>query len=160
MPKSPKRVNQQPKRQQKSKEQIAKEAEQIAEAKRQRILITDKVYPFLLKHVKSIKEANIFLTVSKMAVQQAFANQKNVQTVDELKVIDRVDMKANQASDYREFLELFRYEKIITTEQLIEGLGHAFDSFVSKELSQRPLSSLVTDFLSGRDEINPDGSKK
>jgi hypothetical protein len=143
---------QKPKRVQKSKAQVNKEAEQISEAKRQRILITDKVYPFLLVHTKSIKEANVFLTVCKMAVQQAFANQKNTQTVDELKVIDRVDPKANDASNYKAFLELFRYEKLITAEQLIDGLGHAFDAFVAKELSKRPLSSLETDFLSGHDE--------
>ena len=33
-----------------------------------------------------------------MAVQQAFANQKNTQTIDELKVIDRVDSKAQELS--------------------------------------------------------------
>jgi hypothetical protein len=155
MPRINKRAQQEPKREQKSPEQIKKEYKQIAEVKRQRALIKDKVYPFLLAHTKSIKEANVFLQVCKMAVQQAFANQKNTQTIDELKVIDRVDSKAQNSADYKEFLDLFRYEKLITAEQLIEGIGTAFDAFVSKELSQRPLSSLATDFLDPDDKSNP-----
>ena len=159
MPKRAKQTNQPP-RQSKSPEQIKAEMNQRAEANRQRALIRDKVYPFLLAQKKSIKQTNVFLTVVKMAIQQAFANQKRVQTVDELKVIDGVKGDMPDSEAYKALLEMFRYEKIITAEQLIEGLGNALDSFIAEEMSKRDIGTLKTDFLAPADDINPDGSKE
>lgn len=157
----PKRTKQSktPPQQHKSPEQLKMEAEQRVEANRQRRLVSEKVYPFLLKHGKSIKATTTFLTVAKMAVQQAFANQKRMQTVDELKVIDGVKSDAPDAEAYKAFLEIFRYEKILVAEQLIEGIGNAMDSFITEELTKREIASLKTDFLPVSDEITPEGTK-
>ncbi len=155
----PKRAKQSkvPPQQHKTPEQLKVEAEQRAEANRQRKLINDKVYPFLLKHGKSIKQTNVFLTVVKMAIQQSFANQKRMQTIDELKVIDGVKTDMPDTEAYKAFLELFRYEKIITAEQLIEGLGNALDSFIAEEMSKRGIDTLKTDFLPSSEDVTPEG---
>lgn len=158
----PKRTKQSktPPRENKSAEQVKMEMQQRAEANRQRALIVEKVYPFLLKQGKSIKQTNVFLTVVKMAIQQAFANQKRVQTLDELKVVDGVKGDMPDSESYKAFLEMFRYEKVLVAEQLIEGLGNALDSFIAEEMSKRPIDTLKTDFLAPSEDITPDGKKE
>lgn len=145
--------------QHKSAEEVKRDMEMRAEANRQRLLISEKVYPFLLKQGKSIKQTTTFLTIAKMAIQQAFANQKRIQTVDELKVVDGVKTDAPDADVYKEFLSMFRYEKLLTAENLIDGLGNALDSFISEELTKRSIDTLKTDFLPATENINPDGTK-
>lgn len=136
-----------PPQQHKTPEQLKKEQADIAEANRQRRLVVEKMYPILLKCSKNISDAQVFLTASKNAIEQKFNSGKYVKTIDEIKVLDDLDPNAPNAAAYREFIELFRYEKVFTAERLIEGMGNAIESFLREEFTKRKLDTLKTDFL-------------
>lgn len=146
--------------QHKSPEELKKEHESIVEANRQRKLVVEKMYPFLLKNCKNIAETNQFLTICKMAVEQSFMNQRLTQSVDEIGVLKGINMADPRGAAYKEFITLFQYEKVKTSIDLIEGMGHAIDSFIREELTKRPLDTLKTDFLPVDPKLEPKTEEK
>lgn len=136
-----------PKAAPKSKEQLLKEMEIKKEVKRTRSLVTDKLYPKLLKCSKSIPDAIQFLAVLTMGIRQQFNNQMRTQKISDLKLLEAVDPKADRVADYKECIGFIEGETVAGGLSIVEGLGNEIDRLIKKENAERSLATLKTDFI-------------
>lgn len=147
MPKHKSKGSNQPKQEHKNEEQLRKEAEQKREIVRQRAIVTDKLYPIVLKASKNVSDSMVFLQILSQSIRQQFNNQMLKQDLKDLNLLAQIDSKAERAAFFKEALELFQDEKVITATKLIEGLGDEIDRLIKKENAERSLSTLKTDFI-------------
>jgi len=124
-----------------------------AEEFRQRKLVTDVIYPLLLKNAKSIKDAKNICKNFCIALDAGF--QIDIRKYSEFRSQDRLttlDLKGimNQGKENStewEWIEALKDEKISTTKGLISGLERELQRLTDKELMERKLETLKTEFL-------------
>ena len=132
------------------------------EAKRQRGIVKDVLYKWLLEHTKSIEEAKTFCKVASMLVKEKFSFKidsklKETQTEERKRLslcklseleIDKDNKKDKNLKEILPIIELFKEETVATADNLIGGMANALESFEKKEMNARKLETLETDFLS------------
>lgn len=124
-----------------------------AEESRQRKLVTEIIYPALLKNSKSIKDAKN--TAKNFIVGLDMGFQVDVKKYSDFRSHDRLEtlnLKGllNEGKEFTtewEWIESLKDEKISTVKALISGLDRELQRLTDKELLERPLSSLKTEFL-------------
>ena len=126
-----------------SKEELKK----LQEIKRQRKIAKDQLFPFLEMSTKSVEEAKNMLQIFAVTIRQAFNNKQQISTVGSLKIDRLMDSKNPDFKKYKFLLDLFKDETITISLGLVEGLQQAIDAFIRKEMAERELKSLKTDFL-------------
>lgn len=143
----PSQLNKAPKQAPKTREQLLEEAAMKKEVKRTRAIITEQVYPILLKASKNIPDAIQFLAVLNMGIRQQFNNQMRTQKIGDLKLLEAVDPKADRVEYYKQMIELIKNETVGTGLGLMEGLGNEIERLIKKENAERSLATLKTDFI-------------
>lgn len=139
------------KKQATSKAQKAQEQEVI----RQRSLVKDLLFPFLIKNTKSITEAKKLCYEVQTALTQSFQGKiAELQSEWSNKMTSELPMLNITNKDKKEFKELnialyemFKNEKISVTNALVGGMTNAIDSFINEEIAGRSLETLKTTFL-------------
>lgn len=131
----------------KTSEEVAKEIKQREEVVRQRAIVTDRLYPILMRASKNIADASQFLQIVKISLQQAFNNEMWGKTIADLKLSEKLDPKADRADYFKEFLDQLINEKVGTAIGLTEGLSDEIQRLLRKEQSERKLDTLKTDFI-------------
>lgn len=127
--------------------------EQEKEVARQRALVKDVLFPFLVKNTNSITEAKRLCYETQQILTQAFQMkvaeyQKKMSeaATSEMVFVDIMkkgkDFKSNIA-----LYNLFKDENLHVTNALLGGMSNAIDSFVNEEISKRDLTTLKTAFL-------------
>lgn len=137
----------------KSKEDKEKEKALLEEVVRQRELVKTSIYPLILKHNKTIKDAinmcksitvgmdNIFM--NKMKEYSTYASEDKLET---LKLLENMSTEDQYAGE-RELVTLLNTEKVKDAKGLIEGMQKELERLIDKEMSERPLETLKTEFL-------------
>lgn len=135
------------KRRNKSKAEIEQELKRITRTKVLRAFVKDKFYPHLIKASNSIDDAK-FLTSSlgNMVMEQFLGLMKDMK-FSELKLIEKLDPKADKHEEYKAMIELFNDESVYDTRELIEGMKNEIQMNIDNELKERKLESLKTNFL-------------
>ncbi len=130
-----------------TKEQLLKFEEQKKNAARLRALVKDVIYPILLKGSTSISNAEMMCQVLHMSIQQSFMGQMAQQKLIDLKLREKLAPKVAQADYYLEILDLLQNETVTDATRLIEGIGDELKRLQKKEMSERKLDTLKTDFI-------------
>lgn len=130
-----------------SKEEILADMNRQAEVKRKRVLAKNGLYPILLANTKSIDDAKIFCQALTIVIRQAETKLNKERTLDNLEIIKMIDPKSPDSARYKRVFELIKDEKVADAIALIDGMAQAIESFQREESTQRPLSTLQTDFL-------------
>lgn len=128
-------------------EQVINKIEIEREAKRQRAIISEQFYPLLVSCSKSITEANQFIQSLVVSIRQQASNKIMKLNMSDLDLIKNINPAVDKDGHYKKALKLFMNESVSTTAQLLEGMGNEIDRLTRKEMSERPLSSLKTDFI-------------
>lgn len=139
----------------KLKKEITSEQQKAfkAEETRQRHLVKDVIYPYVMANSKSIEDAKNLIYACHMAVQQGF--QKRVmeeqmriskEKVSFLELESIIAIQPEFARD-KGLLDLVVDEKIATADSLLGGLKQAIESFQREEGTKRGLDTLKTEFL-------------
>ncbi len=124
-----------------------------AEETRQRKLVKDVLYPYVLANSKSIEDAKNLLYACHMAVQQAFQKKVMEEQVrlskEKVAFLELETIIAIQPEFARDkgLLDLVTDEKISTADSLLGGLKTAIESFQREEGTKRGLDTLTTEFL-------------
>ena len=100
----------------------------------------------MLKYSKSISDAKVQTTSFSIAVEQAFLSKQKGMKIKELGLREML-ADSEQSAKWKEMFDIFDEETISTFNEIVKGLPGAIDSFINEEMTQRPLSSLKTDFL-------------
>ncbi len=127
--------------------------EELAEANRLRLLVKERVYPIFLKNAKSIKDARTICKNFVVGLDAAFymAIQKEQQRLSKAS-LSELDLKAVMNSgkeNTTEWLlsENLKNEKTADVKGLIEGLEKEITRLIEKDLIDKPLSELKTEWL-------------
>lgn len=127
--------------------------ELTAEMLRQRGLVKEVIWPILLKHSKSVKNAqNICKTLS-VGMDAIFMQKiKEYQIYLSGEKLSLLDIKGmmNEGKEYQAewaLMEALQNEKIADAKGLIEGMHKELERLVDKELVERTLDSLNTEWL-------------
>jgi hypothetical protein len=136
----------------KTKEEIAHGMEMQYEQTRQRKLIKERVYPFLLENSKSISDAKNLCYAASSAIESTYQMkmQEEQKRLSGLRLSDmEVSKNVNAEENKRDldFLDFFSEEKVSTAAGLIQGLKQVIESFEREESIKRPLSSLPAELL-------------
>lgn len=123
------------------------------EALRQRTIVVDKLYPTLLKHAKSVKDAKNLCKTLVLGLDTVF--QMDLKKYADFHSHDRLstlNLKGfmNEGKEYAgewELVEMLKDEKISTVKGLISGMEGELNRLTDKEELARPLKDLKTDFL-------------
>ncbi len=124
-----------------------------AEEDRQRKLVTEVIYPALLKNSKSIKDAKNICKNFCVALDAAF--QVDVRKYSEYRSqegLHTISLKGimNEGKENTtewEWVEKLKDERVSTVKGLISGLERELQRLTDKELLARPLTELKTEFL-------------
>ncbi len=138
---------------QKEPEKKLSKKELKAEEDRQRKLVTEAIYPILIKNAKNIKDAKNICKNFCVALDAGF--QIDVRKYSEFRSQDRLTTlplkglmnEGKENSTEWEWTELMKDEKISTVKGLISGLERELQRLTDKELLARPLKDLKTEFL-------------
>lgn len=124
------------------------------EQTRQRTLVKDVLWPYLLKNTKSIEDAKQLLTMADMYLQKAFSDKVSATQLEwSEKKVSELGMKDAKAADpklYKEILgvvSLFDGERVKDGTNLLGGMAKAIESFQKEEATKRGLETLKTTFL-------------
>ncbi len=123
------------------------ELEKIKEVKRQRKIAKDTLFPFLVMSSKNVEDAKNFLQIFSVTVRQAFNNKQLISTIGSLNITKLMDKKNPDYKRYKFILDLMKDETISIALGLTEGMSQAIDAFVRKEMMERKLDTIKTDFL-------------
>jgi hypothetical protein len=134
------------KRVEKTKEELKAEMEAIAEAQRLRRKVKEEFYPFLCLKTNNIDEAKIFSQALSVAIEQSFTNLQKTMKVKDLGLVAKLTNN-EQSAKWKEVLEMFAEENIMSAQRILRDMPNAIDSFIREEMTKRPLSSLKVDFL-------------
>lgn len=125
----------------------------IAEEKRQRVLVKNILWPFLVEHSKNINDARNILEASVVGIQQAYDMAMLVEqtrlsklNMDEYE-IDKTILNTHDYKVEHALIKLFATESLATTKGLLQGMSRVLDSFIKEEMAHRTLDTLKTDFL-------------
>lgn len=137
------------------KKNVLKKAskEEMAEANRLRALVKDQIYQILLKNAKNIRDARVICKNFVIAVDAAFymkiqAEQKRLSSA----IFSELDLKSvmNKGKENAaEWLlsENLKNEKTSDVKALIDGLDKEITRLIEKDLLDKPLSELKTEWL-------------
>lgn len=135
----------------KPKKQSKKEIK--AETLRLRSLVTDIIYPILLKGSKSIQDAKTICKTLSVGMDALFMQKiKEYQTEMSKAKLDTLKLKENM-NDPKQYpvehalVEALKNESISAAKDLIEGMKSELDRLTDKELLERSLESLKTEWL-------------
>lgn len=137
----------------KTKEEIEHDFKVQYETTRQRKLIKEVVYPWLLANTKSISDAKNMVYAATIAVQQTFNTEvgKEQKRLSMVKLADlHVEENLKEEEEYdrdRALLAFFKDEPVATAESLLKGLKLAIESFEREETTKRPLADLPAELL-------------
>ncbi len=127
--------------------------EDIEEAKRLRILVKEVVYPIFLKNATSIKDARAICKNFGVGLDAAFymAIQKEQQRLSKAKMSE-LDLKAAMNTGKENTTEwlladCLKDEKTSDVKGLIEGLEREITRLIEKDMIDKPLSELKTEWL-------------
>lgn len=136
----------------KTKEQIAQEMALKHEQTRQRKLVKELVYPFLLDKTTSISDAKNMCVAAQNAIEGTYQAKMQVEQrrlsaclVEEFEIEKNIDAEKNQRD--LDFIAFFKNEKVSTAAGLLQGLKSVIESFEREESTKRPLSSLPAELL-------------
>ena len=115
--------------------------------KRKRLLVKNKLYPFLEMSSENVEDAKTFTQSVTIAIRQAFNNKMRKSTLGSLKLEGMLDKKSPDYKRYKFVLDLFKDETIFDSLELIDGMTNAIQAFIQKEMLKRKLNTLETDFL-------------
>lgn len=125
----------------------------VTETNRQRALVKDILFPFLIANTKSAVEAKRLCYEVQQILTQSFQqkvaeHQKTLseQLTSEIPFTDIIKKGADFKID-KALVAMFASEKLSVTNALLGGMANAIDSFVNEEMSGRHLNSLKTTFL-------------
>lgn len=127
--------------------------EQEAEIARQRKLVKDIVYAWLVKNTKSVTEAKRLCHEVQSAMTQSFqtmvAAEQNRLSELETRMIPIMDItkKGEGFNLNKELYALLGAEKVSVTNALLGGMSQAIASFENEEMSIRGLDTLKATFL-------------
>lgn len=137
----------------KTEAEILAEMKLKAEEKRQRALVKEVIYPWLIANSKSIDDAKNMLYAATIGVQQAFnlqvaKEQKRLSIVplSEIKVEEILQPGAEYDRD-RALIALFKDEPVATAESLLSGAKRAIESFEREASTKTPLADLPAELL-------------
>lgn len=127
---------------------VSKEAikAQEKEAKRQRALIKEQLYPLLITDSLNIEDAKQMCYATSIAIKQAFNNGMLKTTIEELGMKTKV-AKGGENERFRKILEIFEKENVSVACGLLDGMQDAIGSFQREEGYKRKLDSLKADLL-------------
>lgn len=117
------------------------------EVRGKRTFVRTIFYPFLEETSSSIEDAKIFAQALSVAIEQEFANRKKIMNVKALKLLDKLDPKAEHYAKYKQVIKMFNDESVADALEIISGMSGAIDSFIKEEMTKRDLKSLKVDFL-------------
>lgn len=142
-----------PKRHNKTKEEIVHEQKLMKEQTRQRALVKNVLYPWLIENTKSIDDAKNLLYAAAVGVQQTFhvavsKEQTRLSTIP----MSELNVEANmmQGAEYdrdRALLAIFKDEPVATAESLLKGAKMAIESFEKEASTKTPLKDLPAELL-------------
>lgn len=115
------------------------------EIKRQKDLMIDKMWDYLLVKKMKIDEAKIFLQINSVTLQQAFQNQMMKMTVGDLE-LEKLLAEGKDKDKFAGLLEIIKDEKIAVAKGMLDNLGDAIDNFVKEENLERMLIDLKTNW--------------
>lgn len=123
------------------------------EEKRQRDLVKNVLYPFLVRTSKNIEDAKNILYATDVALQGAFhlkvtEQQKRI-SGEKLSFleIEKIIIPTPEFDRDRELIEMLKDETIATASTLLGGLKTVIEGFQREESTNRSLDTLKTDFL-------------
>jgi hypothetical protein len=116
------------------------------EVKRQKKIIIEKIYPFLVKEKMNIEEAKTFLQVVTMSVKQQFDNLKLTTNIWELELKEKL-AEGQYKERYTSILDLLADESVAKGCGMIDELLHALETFQKQENLKRPVKDLKTDWV-------------
>ena len=140
-------------------ELLKKEQEQEAkdklkqEEQRQRDIVKNIFYPFLLEKSASIMDAKNIVMAANALLEASFharvaEEQKRLSVAKLTEVHYERELKPdNKMERELALLELFKDEPIATTNALLTGMFQAIESFEREEATNRNLSTLKATFL-------------
>lgn len=127
--------------------------EDLVEIKRQQALVTQVIWPILLKHAKSVKDAKTILNTIVVGLDAVYMlDAKKYNEKRSAEALETLDLTAsmNKSKQYTaewELVEALRDETISATKALLSGMDKEVQRLIDKELIERPLDSLKTEFL-------------
>lgn len=137
----------------KTEDEIIHDMKLKNEAARQRKLIKDVVYPWLLANSKSIDDAKNMLYAAAVGVQTTFhvevsKEQKRLSTIKLADLHVEANIQPGPEFDRdRALLDLFKDEPVATAESLLEGMKKAIESFQLEQSTKTPLADLPAELL-------------
>lgn len=127
--------------------------EEKIETKRLQTIVRDQIYPLLLENAKNIKDAknilkNLVVGLDAVFYQDAkqYQEKRSSDLLSTLELTKAMNAGKETTTEFA-LVELLKDEKISTSKALIEGLEKELDRLTDKELINRPLSELKTEFL-------------
>lgn len=127
--------------------------EQKEETKRQQALVKDVIYPILLKHAKSVKGAKTILNTLVVGMDAIFmmdikkySEKRSQESLSSL----NLEQAMNSGKDFKaewELVEVLKNETVTTSKALIDGMDKELQRLIDKEMLERPLSELKTEFI-------------
>lgn len=137
------------------KKNVLKKASKVelAEANRLRALVKEQIYPILLKNAKNIRDARVICKNFVIAVDAAFymkiqAEQKRLSTAtfSELDLKSVMNKGKENAAEWL-LSENLKNEKTSDVKALIDGLDKEITRLIEKDMLDKPLSELKTEWL-------------
>ena len=127
--------------------------EQKLETARQQALVRETIYPILLKHAKNIKDAKnicknfvVALDAAFYLDAKAYQERRSVESLGTLDLKKAINEDKQNSAEF-ELLEILNNEEISTVKSLIGGMEQELNRLTDKELVERPLESLKTEFI-------------
>lgn len=133
------------------KKQTKKEIEK--ESKRLRALVSQSIFPLLVKEAKSVKEAKDICKTLVVGMDALFAKKmREYQEVVQEEPLSGLNMQEfmKDRKQYKTewaLVELLANEKVSVAKMLIEGMGKEIERLVEKELTERSVETLKTEWL-------------
>lgn len=142
---------QKPKRKNKTKQEIVHDIKTVQDTDRLRVLVKDKIYPFLLQLNDTIGFAKIFLQVSSVSVESAFSNISKDMKVGELipKLREVFKDSSPENQKYLEFFELMKDESISTFGSLMSATPRQIEAYFTQQVDKNPIMELPIDRVLG-----------
>lgn len=127
--------------------------EEKLDVKRQQTLVKEVIYPILLKYAKSIKNAKTILNTLVVGMDSIFmmdmqewTKKRSGDALHTLPLKQSMNIGKEYMAEW-ELVEALKDEKIMTAKALIDGMDKELQRLLDKELLERPLEDLKTEFI-------------
>lgn len=123
------------------------------EIKRQQALVKEVIYPILLKHAKSVKQAKTILNTLVVGMDSIFmmemqewTKKRSHDPLNTLPLKQSMNIGKEFMAEW-ELVEALKDEKIMDSKALIDGMDKELQRLIDKEIIERPLKDLKTEFI-------------